>query len=81
MGAGVYTTVYASDLRDGINRSVGSDSIVHGVSKKHYEYIGFGLIGVGILLATVWSDVEVNRLAEISIGPNGSIMASRSFVW
>ena len=42
--------------------------------------IGFGMIGVGALLATVWSDVPGVDLAA-SITPGGGLLLSRSLGW
>ena len=80
-GAGAYTTVYASKLKEEVDLRVGSESIVHGASKDEYEMVGLGLLGIGVLLATVWSDVDVDRTATIIITPDGGFMASRSFGW
>lgn len=81
LGAGVYTAVFASRVKSQVDRRVPGDSIAQGVSKKHYEYVGLGMMGLGVLLATVWSDVEVSRVADIVITPGGGVMASRSFGW
>ena len=43
-------------------------------------FLGFGMIGVGTLLATIWADVPDVDLAA-SITPGGGVLLSRSFGW
>ena len=42
---------------------------------------GVGMIGAGILFATVWSDVAATQDIAVNITPDGGVRASKSFGW
>ena len=44
-------------------------------------YMGAAMIGAGVLLATVWSDVAATEDVAINITPAGGVRASKSFRW
>ena len=65
------------------------DALVQSVGGAHSSRIpvshligGLALVGVGALLATIWSDggVVVEDVA-VSLTPAGGVLASRSFGW
>ena len=54
------------------------DASADGAMRK--LFLGFGMIGVGTLLATIWADVpDVDLTASIT--PGGGVLLSRSFGW
>ena len=44
-------------------------------------YVGLGMIGTGVLLATIWSDVPDTARVAVSVAPTGGVRVSRSFGW
>ena len=65
------------------------DALVQSVGAAHTSRIpirrligGLALVGVGALLATIWSEggVVVEDVA-VSVAPSGGVLASRSFSW